>query len=74
MIKRIRSMVYLRNNSIFAHGLGPVNHKDYFKFRTFVFEMFRSFCSIEKIDFDESERFAAWINPMLSANYAHAIR
>lgn len=24
LLKRIRSMVYLRNNSIFAHGLGPV--------------------------------------------------
>jgi CRISPR-associated protein (TIGR02710 family) len=73
-IKRIRSMVYLRNNSIFAHGLGPVAHKDYFKFRAFVFEMFRSFCKIEKMDLDEAEKYAAWINPMNSENYARAIR
>ena len=74
MIKRIRSMVYLRNNSIFAHGLGPVNHHDYYKFRTFVFELFRTFCSLEKMDFEECEKFVEWINPMSSVNYSHAIR
>ena len=73
-IKRIRSMVYLRNNSIFAHGLGPVDHKDYYKFRSFVFDMFRQFCQIERIDLSEAERYVSWINPMQSANYARAIR
>lgn len=74
MIKRIRSMVYLRNNSIFAHGLGPVSHKDFIRFRTFVFDMFRTFCGIEKMDFQDCEQYIAWINPMLSANYARTIR
>ena len=74
MIKRIRSMVFLRNNSIFAHGLGPVNHKDFIRFRTFVFDMFRNFCEIENMDFKECEQYIAWINPMLSENYARAIR
>lgn len=74
MIKRIRSMVYLRNNSIFAHGLGPVSHKDFARFRTFVFDMFRNFCGIEKMDFEDCERCIDWINPMHSANYARAIR
>lgn len=67
-------MVYLRNNSIFAHGLGPVNHHDYYKFRTFVFEKFRTFCSLEKMDFEECEKYVEWINPMSSVNYSHAIR
>lgn len=74
LIKRIRSMVYLRNNSIFAHGLGPVSHKDFVRFRTFVFDMFRSFCAIERMDFRDCEKYIAWINPMLSENYARTIR
>lgn len=73
MIKRIRSMVYLRNNSIFAHGLGPVSHRDFARFRTFVFDMFRSFCDIEKIDFEDSQQYIDWINPMHSANYSRSI-
>ena len=36
MLKRIRAMVFLRNNSIFAHGLGPVKKEDFEKFRKFV--------------------------------------
>ena len=74
MIKRVRSMVYLRNNSIFAHGLGPVAHKDYYKFRTFVFEIFSLFCRIEKMDLEEAEKYSSWINPMQSENYARAIK
>lgn len=74
MIKRIRSMVYLRNNSIFAHGLGPVSYKDYSRFKTFVFDMFQTFCKIENIDFTEWEKYIEWINPMESNNYARAIR
>ena len=74
MIKRLRSMVYLRNNSIFAHGLGPVNLKDYTRFRAFVVEMFERFCALEKMNFKECEYYMNWINPMLSANYSRAIR
>lgn len=50
-LKRIRAMVFLRNNSIFAHGLGPVSHNDFLKFKLFVSEVFQEFCAIEKIDF-----------------------
>ena len=74
MIKRIRSMVYLRNNSIFAHGLGPVSHRDFAKFRSFVFDMFKSFCIIEQMNFEESEKYIEWINPMRSENFSRAIR
>lgn len=74
MIKRLRSMVYLRNNSIFAHGLGPVTLKDYTRFRSFVVELFEKFCVIEKMDFKDCECYSKWINPMLSANYSRAIR
>lgn len=42
-LKRIRSMVFLRNNSIFAHGLGPVGAQDFGKFKKFVLEMFGCF-------------------------------
>lgn len=74
MIKRLRSMVYLRNNSIFAHGLGPVSLKDYTRFRTFVVGLFEKFCSIEKMNFKECEYYSNWINPIRSANYTRAIR
>ena len=74
MIKRLRSMVYLRNNSIFAHGLGPVNHHDFVKFRSFVFDIFKTFCRVEKINFEENEKYIEWINPMMSANFSRAIR
>ena len=74
MIKRLRSMVFLRNNSIFAHGLGPVSHKDYIRFRTFVVELFEKFCVIEKMNLKECEQYCNWINPMLSVNYSRAIR
>ena len=56
MLKRIRSMVSLRNNSIFAHGLGPVGNHDFYKFRDFVKEIFEVFCKIEGIDFIKSEK------------------
>lgn len=74
MIKRLRSMVFLRNNSIFAHGLGPVSQKDYIRFRTFVVELFEKFCVIEKMNLKECEQYSNWINPMLSVNYSRAIR
>lgn len=69
-LKRIRSMVYLRNNSIFAHGLGPVSKNDFMKFRNFVIEMFKEFCEIEGIDYDSYVRDMEWLSPINSENYA----
>lgn len=69
-LKRIRSMVFLRNNSIFAHGFGPVQKVDYVKFRNFVEEMFKNFCKIENIDFEKYLNDITWINPSQSVNYA----
>ncbi|MCC8150318.1 MAG: TIGR02710 family CRISPR-associated CARF protein [Lachnospiraceae bacterium] len=69
-LKRIRSMVYLRNNSIFAHGLGPVSETDFKKFRAFVLDMFREFCAIEGIDFEKYAHDMEWLNPLHSKNYA----
>ena len=54
-LKRIRAMVFLRNNSIFAHGLGSVSHNDFLKFKLFVSEVFQEFCVIEKIDFRKQQ-------------------
>ena len=69
-LKRIRSMVFLRNNSIFAHGLGPVGYRDFDKFRKFVLEMFEKFCVIEKIDYEKYRRSIEWVNPLHSRYYA----
>lgn len=66
MLKRIRSMVSLRNNSIFAHGLGPVGEKDFKKFRDFVEELFKHFCEIEEIEFVKSEKNYNFLNPINS--------
>ena len=63
-------MVYLRNNSIFAHGLGPVSKNDFMKFRNFVIEMFKEFCEIEGIDYDSYVRDMEWLSPINSENYA----
>ena len=68
-LKRIRSMVFLRNNSIFAHGLGPVSERDFMKFRAFVLELFREFCVIEGIDFEDYAGNIEWLNPLHSQNY-----
>lgn len=68
-LKRIRSMVYLRNNSIFAHGLGPVSEDDFMKFRAFVIDIFKEFCEIEEIDFESYSRDIEWLNPIHSQNY-----
>ena len=69
MLKRIRSMVSLRNNSIFAHGLGPVGDHDFYKFRDFVKEIFEVFCKIEGIDFIKSEKQYQFLNPIDSRYY-----
>lgn len=63
LLKRMRSVVHLRNNSIFAHGLGPVGENDYIKFRDFVLEMFKHFCKIEKIKVSEYKDIFTWIMP-----------
>ena len=70
VLKRIRSMVRLRNNSIFAHGLGPVPKADYQRFRQFVEDMFRCFCRTESIDFDAYLQDITWINPTRSKYYS----
>ena len=70
MLKQIRSKVYLRNNSIFAHGLGPVSYSDFKKFKEFVLEMFQTFCQIENIDYDAYSKSMEWRNPMDSRFYA----
>ncbi|MDE5824243.1 MAG: hypothetical protein K2H91_06120 [Lachnospiraceae bacterium] len=68
-LKRIRSMVFLRNNSIFAHGLGPVGVNDFKKFQQFVLEIFERFCVIEKINYKEYRDNMAWIDPLKSKYY-----
>ncbi len=69
-LKRIRSMVYLRNNSIFAHGLGPVGKEKLEKFRIFVIDLFQEFCLLEKIDYWENRKKMEWVNPLQSIHYA----
>lgn len=68
-LRHIRAMVSLRNNSIFAHGLGPVGKGDYNKFRDFVKDMFGAFCSAEKIDFVLYEKKCSFLNPINSEYY-----
>lgn len=69
-LKRIRSMVYLRNNSIFAHGLGPVGKENFEKFKMFVTELFREFCMLEEIDYTGYSKKINWITPFQSMYYA----
>ena len=68
-LKRIRSKVSLRNNSIFAHGFGPVSEADFVRFRSFVIDIFKEFCEIEDIDFHVYSREIEWLNPIHSKNY-----
>lgn len=69
-LKRIRSMVYLRNNSIFAHGLGPVGNVDFQKFKQFVSELFQEYCHLEGISFEEYLTNITWMNPFQSIYYS----
>ncbi len=69
-LKKIRSMVFLRNNSIFAHGLGPVGVSDFMKFKKFVLDLFGEFCKIEKISMSEMTKYIEFVNPMDSKNYS----
>ncbi len=67
-MKRMRAMVYLRNNSIFAHGLGPVSYEDYIKFKNFVLDIFQSFCVIERVNYQAYANSIKSINPLKSKN------
>ena len=69
-LKRIRSMVFLRNNSIFAHGLGPVSREDFLKFKNFVVELLKEYCEIEDVDFEGYLRNITWIDPFKSGFHA----
>ncbi len=69
LLKRIRAMVFLRNNSIFAHGLSPVEVIDYRKFSQFVVELFQRFCELEEIDFEENKKHFRWLSPLDSRYY-----
>lgn len=68
-LQRIRTMVFLRNNSIFAHGLGPVKKSDYYRFRNFVHEMFEKYCACEKISFAVYKEASIFLNPINSKYY-----
>lgn len=69
-LKKIRSMVFLRNNSIFAHGLGPVSVQDFSKFKDFVVSLFQEFCQIEQVNFTEYAKQMKWLNPLDSRYYS----
>ncbi|MBP3195940.1 MAG: TIGR02710 family CRISPR-associated protein [Butyrivibrio sp.] len=61
ILKQMRSKVFLRNNSIFAHGLGPVSENDYLKFKMFVIGLFKGLCYLEKVPFQENIEVYSWI-------------
>lgn len=69
-LKRIRSMFFLRNNSIFAHGLGPISKEEYRRFKEFVEQLFREFCYLERIEFEDLREQTVWRNPVDSRNYS----
>ena len=73
-LKRLRSMVYLRNNSIFAHGLGPVGQEDYEKFRTFVLEVLTKHCRLEEIQIVDYQSRIRWIAPRESRYFANLVK
>ena len=69
VLKQLRSMVHLRNNSIFAHGLGPVGEASNLRFSEFVTGVFKLFCKIEDVSFKEIAEYMEWIMPQKSENY-----
>ncbi len=73
-LKRLRSVVYLRNNSIFAHGFFPVSREDYEKFKEFVWLLFRQFCELEQIDYVAYGEKMEWLNPLETRNYSLGVR
>ena len=70
-LKKLRSMVYLRNNSIFAHGLGPVGVTDYVRFRDFVFDVFSKYCELEDIPYAQYSDDVRWYSPLHSLYYTN---
>jgi len=66
ILRKIRSKVYLRNNSIFAHGLGPVKQEEYGAFSGFVTEIMKEHCKLEKLDFVSYCENVRWIIPKFS--------
>lgn len=73
-LKRLRAVVYLRNNSIFAHGFSPVSRDDYDKFKGFVIELFKQLCVLEKVDYGNYCKKMQWVNPSLTKNYSMGVR
>lgn len=73
-IQHTRAMVQLRNSSIFAHGFSPVSVKNYEKFKTFVIDLFKEFCNLEPVDFEQWEDGMKWINPKDSQFYTLGVR
>lgn len=73
-LKRLRSVVYLRNNSIFAHGFSLVSREDYEKFKAFVLLLFRQFCELEQIDYVVYSEKMEWLNPLETGNYSLGVR
>ena len=73
-IRRLRSAVYLRNNSIFAHGLSPVSYSDYLRFKETVTSLFQQLCTIEKIDFEQYMQDMEWLNPLQSKYYSIGVK
>lgn len=73
-IRRLRSAVYLRNNSIFAHGLSPVSHSDYLRFKETVTTLFKQLCIIERIDFEQYMQDMEWLNPAKSKYYSIGVK
>ncbi len=73
-LKRLRSVVYLRNNSIFAHGFSPVSKGDYGKFKDFVLLLFQQLCELEQIDYAAYSRKMEWVNPLETKNYALGVK
>ena len=61
--KRLRSVVYLRNNSIFAHGYAPVSYQDYLKFKNFVEDLFEKMCVLESIEYNKWQDKVAFLDP-----------
>ena len=70
-LKKLRSMVYLRNNSIFAHGLGPVGVTDYVRFRDFVLDVFSKYCELEDIPYAQYSDDVRWYSPLHSLYYTN---
>lgn len=72
--KRLRSVVYLRNNSIFAHGYAPVSYADFLKFKNYVEYMFEQMCVLERVDYKEWLNKVTFFNPLKSEYCSLGVR